>query len=133
MLSDLRKQIARLAKQTFESRTDERAKATVTDAQLLLGSSYNYGWYDTDGIVKTKAGGTPVVNGGADIQYGRFLDELGWEFAIEAHRRTDLIRFGVFTTKKWFNHVPNGAYRTLFAIPQGAINTNNKLKQNPGY
>jgi ferritin-like metal-binding protein YciE len=29
MLSDLRKQIARLAKQTFESRTDERAKATV--------------------------------------------------------------------------------------------------------
>ncbi len=29
MLSDLRKQIARLAKQTFESRTDERAKASV--------------------------------------------------------------------------------------------------------
>jgi ferritin-like metal-binding protein YciE len=29
MLSDLRKQITKLAKQTYESRTDERAKATV--------------------------------------------------------------------------------------------------------
>jgi hypothetical protein len=109
------------------------AKAKVTGADLLKGSVYNYGWYDTDGIVKTAAGGTPVTNGGADIQYGRFLDELGWEFAIEAHRRTDLIRFGVFTTKKWFNHVPNGAYRTLFAIPQNAIQTNSKLKQNTGF
>jgi len=109
------------------------AKATVRGADLLKGSAYNYGWYDTDGIVKDKAGGVRVTNGGADIQYGRFLDELGWEFAIEAHRRTDLIRFGVFTTKKWFNHVPNGDYRTLFAIPQSAIQTNSNLKQNPGF
>jgi hypothetical protein len=109
------------------------SKATVTGADLAKGSVYNYGWYDTDGVVKTAAGGTPVQNGGADIQYGRFLDELGWEFAIEAHRRTDLIRFGVFTTKTWFNHVPNGAYRTIFAIPSGSIATNAKLKQNTGY
>jgi starch-binding outer membrane protein, SusD/RagB family len=109
------------------------SKATVTGAQLQQGSAYNYGWYDSDGVVKDKAGGTRVTNGGADIKFGRFLDELGWEFAIEAHRRTDLIRFGVFTTKTWFNHTPNGAYRTIFAIPQNAINTNGKLKQNPGY
>ena len=109
------------------------AKANVTGADLLKGSVYNYGWSDTDGIVKTAAGGTPVLNGGADIQYGRFLDELGWEFAIEAHRRTDLIRFGVFTTKTWFNHVPNGAYRVLFALPANAISTNSKLKQNTGF
>lgn len=108
-------------------------KATVTGAQLQQGSAYNYGWYDTDGVVKDKAGGTPVRNGGADIKFGRFLDELGWEFAIEAHRRSDLIRFGVFTTKTWFNHTPNGAFRTIFAIPQNALNTNNKLKQNAGY
>jgi hypothetical protein len=109
------------------------AKATVTGADLLKGSVYNYGWSDTDGVVKDKPGGTPTFNGGADIQYGRFLDELGWEFAIEAHRRTDLIRFGVFTTKTWFNHTPQGAYHTLFAIPQSAIQTNSKLKQNPGF
>jgi starch-binding outer membrane protein, SusD/RagB family len=109
------------------------AKATVTGADLMKGSAYNYGWYDTDGVVKTAAKGTPVLNGGADIQFGRLLDELGWEFAIEAHRRTDLIRFGVFTTKTWFNHTPNGAHRTIFAIPTGQLATNNKLKQNPGY
>jgi hypothetical protein len=109
------------------------AKATVTGAQLMQGSVYNYGWSDTDGVVKTAANGTPVVNGGADVKYGRFLDELGWEFAIEGHRRSDLIRFGVFTTKTWFNHVPNGDYRALFPIPSGAIATNSNLKQNPGY
>lgn len=109
------------------------AKATVTGSELLEGSSYNYGWSDTDGVVKTGPGGTPVTNGGADIQYGRFLDELGWEFAIEGHRRTNLIRFGVFTTKTWFNHTPNGDFRSLFAIPRSAIATNPNLKQNPGY
>ena len=109
------------------------AKATVTGADLLKGSVYNYGWYDEDGVVKTMKGGTPVTNGGADIKYGRFLDELRWEFAAEAKDRQMLIRFGVFTTKTWFNHVPNGAYRTVFAIPQQRLNTNSKLKQNPGY
>jgi SusD family. len=109
------------------------AKATVTGADLMKGSVYNYGWDDTDGVVKTAAGGTPVTGGGADIQYGRFLDELGWEFAIEGHRRTDMIRFGIFTKKTWFNHVPNGDFRTVFAIPQDAIETNSNLKQNTGY
>lgn len=114
------------------SRTDP-SKATVTGAQLMQGSSYNYGWYDKDGVVKSGPGGTPTFDGGADIQYGRFLDELGWEFAAEGHRRTDLIRFGVFTTKTWFNHTPNGAHRVLFAIPQFAIDANPNLVQNPGY
>lgn len=109
------------------------SKATVTGAQLSAGSGFNYGWYDTDATVKVAKGGSPVANGGADIRLGRFLDELGWEFAIEGHRRQHLIRFGVFTSKSWFNHAPNGATRTIFAIPQNAINTNSKLKQNPGY
>ena len=109
------------------------SEATVTGAQLMQGSSYNYGWSDTDGVVKDGPGGTPTFNGGADVQYGRFLDELGWEFAVEGHRRSDMIRFGVFTTKTWFNHVPLGDYRALFAIPSGALNTNLNLQQNPGY
>jgi hypothetical protein len=109
------------------------SKATVTGAQLMQGSRFNYGWYDTDGAVKTGPGGAPVQNGGADIQYGRFLDELGWEFVAEGHRRQQLIRFGVFTTKTWFNHAPNGSHRIIFAIPQARLNTNSKLSQNPGY
>jgi hypothetical protein len=74
-----------------------------------------------------------VENGGADIQYGRFLDELGWEFAVEGHRRQHLIRFGVFTTKTWFNHTPQGDHVTVFPIPEGALDTNSNLTQNPGY
>lgn len=109
------------------------AKATVTGADLMRGSSYNYGWVDCDGVVKTGPGGAPVTNGGADISMGRFLDELGWEFAAEGHRRQDLIRFGVFTTKRWFNHNPSTPNHNVFPIPQSRLNTNPKLKQNPGY
>ena len=102
------------------------AKATVTGTQLKQGSSYVYGYSTENGTI------SPVV-GGADVQYGRFLDELGWEFAIEAHRRQDLIRFDVFTMKTWFNHTPNGDYRKLWPIPQKELNKNPNLKQNPGY
>lgn len=109
------------------------AKAVVTGDDLLQGSVYNYGWYDPDGVVRSGPGGSPVTAGGADIQYGRMLDELGWELAVEGHRRQQLIRFGVYTTKTWFNHTPNGAHRSLFAIPLGAMETNSNLEQNPGY
>ena len=116
------------------------SKATVTGAELMGGSSYLYGWYDTDGVIKTGPGGTPVTNtmggayGGADIQYGRFLDELAWEFAVEGHRRTQLIRFGVFTTKSWFNHAAdNDDHLTIYPIPQSALDSNKNLHQNPGY
>ncbi|MFW6205999.1 MAG: RagB/SusD family nutrient uptake outer membrane protein [Gemmatimonadota bacterium] len=114
-------------------------KATVTTAELMEGSSYLYGWYDYDGVVKDGPDGTPVdqntggMYGGDDVEYGRFLDELGWEFAVEGHRRRDLIRFGVFTSKTWFNHTPNGDHREIFAIPQFALDSNSNLQQNPGY
>lgn len=101
------------------------AKATVTGADLQKGSSYNYGLW-AGGRVSTS-------QGGADIQYGRFLDELGWEFAAEGRRRQDLIRFGVFTTKQWFNHTGSAANKTIFPIPESEITKNGNLKQNPGY
>ncbi|MDW7695996.1 RagB/SusD family nutrient uptake outer membrane protein [Flammeovirgaceae bacterium SG7u.111] len=104
---------------------DSPEKATVTADDLLKGSIYNYGNYSQGEMLTTE--------GGDDIQYGRFLDELGYEFAAEFHRRQDLIRFGVFTTKSWLTHTPNGDYRTIFPIPQSAINANPNLKQNPGY
>ena len=116
------------------------AKATVTAGELMGGSTYLYGWYDEDGVVKTGPGGTPVDHntggayGGADIQYGRFLDELAWEFAVEGHRRSQLIRFGVFTTKTWFNHeATNDDHLELYPIPQFALDANQNLQQNPGY
>lgn len=104
------------------------SKAIVTGDELMGGSKYEYGIQSKDGTVSDK-------NGGADIKYGRFLDELGWEFAAEAHRRQDLIRFGVFQTKKWFNHSPHAQAqtRTLFPIPLDELSKNPNLKQNTGY
>ncbi|SDZ98265.1 SusD family protein [Pedobacter hartonius] len=57
------------------------AKTTVTAAQLMLGSAYDYGLRNH---LRTTA------EGGTDIQYGRFLDELGWEFTTEGRRRKDI-------------------------------------------
>ncbi len=103
------------------------SKATVTGAQLLMGSSYAYGLKDAVNNQFTN-------EGGADIQYGRFLDELGWEFDQEGHRRTDMIRFGAFTKKSWLSHsATNNNNRILFPIPRTEIEKNNNLVQNQGY
>jgi hypothetical protein len=102
------------------------AKATVTGADLAKGSKYNYGIQAADGTITERQGGD-------DVKFGRFFDELGWEFAAEAHRRQDMIRFGVHQTKKWFNHSPQPQQRTLFPIPQNELDKNTNLKQNPGY
>jgi hypothetical protein len=100
------------------------SKATVTGTQLSGGSTYDYGLRNH--LATTN-------EGGADVQYGRFLDELGWEFNQEARRRTDMIRFGIFTKKSWLSHSPNGDYRALYPIPKTEIDKNSNLKQNPGY
>ncbi|MDR0745103.1 MAG: RagB/SusD family nutrient uptake outer membrane protein [Mediterranea sp.] len=100
-------------------------KATVTGAQLSEGSVYDYGRRDNLAA--------HTFEGGTDIQYGRFFDELGWEFNQEGRRRQDMIRFGVYTRKSWFSHTPNGDYRTLLPIPRSQREKNPNLKQNDGY
>jgi len=113
--------VTKVRERDFKS---DPSKAVVTGAQLLKGSSYDYGLRNHL---------TSTDEGGADIPYGRFLDELGWEFNQEARRRTDMIRFGVFVKKSWLSHSPNGDYRALFPIPKTEIDKNPNLKQNPGY
>ncbi|WEK34080.1 MAG: RagB/SusD family nutrient uptake outer membrane protein [Candidatus Pseudobacter hemicellulosilyticus] len=103
-------------KRSFE----DAAKATVTGASLLGNTRYQYGYVENYQVVA--AGNTdPVV-------YGGMMDELGWEFAWEAQRRRDNIRFGVYTSKSWLSHQPQGAGRSVFMIPQAAINSNPKLQ-----
>lgn len=99
-------------------------KAAVTGAQLQGGSCYDYGLRNHI---------TSTTEGGDDIQYGRFLDELGWEFNQEGRRRQDMIRFGIFTKKSFLSHSPNGDNRNLYPIPRDELNKNPNLQQNPGY
>lgn len=68
----------------------------------------------------------------ATIDLAFIYDELLREFLFEDHRRTDQIRFGTFGTPKW--EMPGSpASREIFPIPTTALQTNNKLVQNPGY
>lgn len=104
----------------------------VTGADLLGGSSYPYG-YVVDGEIAE-------YEGGGDIVYGGFMDELGYEFAMEAHRRRHIIRFKtssgepVFTAKSWFKRrATHSPHLMIFPLPESALNTNTNLKQNPGY
>ncbi|MDO6435441.1 RagB/SusD family nutrient uptake outer membrane protein [Flavitalea sp. BT771] len=101
------------------------AKATVTGAQLQGNSKYHYGYVENYNIVDP--------GDQSAVQFGGMLDELGYEFPWEAQRRRDDIRFGVFTKKSWLSHKPNGDYRTIFPIPQAALNSNPNLDQNDGY
>ncbi|MEW2922795.1 RagB/SusD family nutrient uptake outer membrane protein [Muricauda sp. ANG21] len=105
---------------------DDPADATVTGAELEGDTTVEYGTLAEDGTIDEPGDQSAVP-------YGRFLDELGWEFAAEARRRTDLIRFGVYQTKNWYNHTPKGEYTTLFPIGLEELNTNTNLSQNPGY
>lgn len=69
------------------------------------------------------------------------LAERGRELAWEAHRRTDLIRYGLFTGGEylwaWKGGVENGqavdATRSLYPIPATEMLANPNLEQNPGY
>jgi len=113
--------VTEIRERAFKSNPE---KAEVTGAELQEGTIYDYGLRNENNSTN---------EGGEDIPYGRFLDELGWEFNQEGRRRQDMIRFGVFTSKSWFSHNPNGSYRSLYPIPQSALNSNSNLTQNPGY
>jgi hypothetical protein len=63
----------------------------------------------------------------------RFLQEYAWEFAAEGHRRQQLIRFGVYTTREWIMHQPSQDFRNLFPIPHQEMLANPNLIQNSGY
>jgi hypothetical protein len=75
-----------------------------------------------------------------DLTLDFILDERGRELWWEGHRRTDLIRFGRFTTAgvwSWKGNVQAGttteAYRDLYPIPANEIVANPNLTQNTGY
>ena len=73
-----------------------------------------------------------------DPTLDELLDERAREFADEAWRRNDLIRFGKFEDDWGYKHIINPSaktelYRRIFPVPRGVMNTNTNWKQNPGY
>lgn len=77
----------------------------------------------------------------SDLTLNFILDERGRELYWEGGRRTDLVRFGQFTSGtyvwQWKGNVKNGtqtaSYRDLYPIPINDLNANPNLVQNIGY
>ncbi len=77
----------------------------------------------------------------SDLTLDFILDERARELFWEGHRRSDLIRFGVFTGGAylwpWKGNVAEGVatsgHRDLFPIPSAELGANPNMVQNPGY
>lgn len=76
----------------------------------------------------------------AELNLDFIIDERSRELYWEAHRRTDLIRFGQFSSQgiwPWKGNVPQGttteAFRDVMPIPATDLSVNPNLIQNPGY
>jgi starch-binding outer membrane protein, SusD/RagB family len=92
--------------------------------------------------IRERAYGNTTGNiSSGDLTLDFILDERARELYWEAHRRTDLIRFGKFTGGEylwpWKGNVKEGtatpSYRDLFPIPSSDRAANPTLEQNPGY
>ena len=70
---------------------------------------------------------------GSVLTAQELLDEWGREFLAEKRRRTDLNRFGLFTTGIWWDKQPSDSYRRFYPIPARAISANPLLKLSEGY
>ena len=86
--------------------------------------------------VRARAG-VPASNG---LSLNEIINERGRELYQECWRRSDLIRFGLFTSGynwQWKGNVKEGrdveSYRALFPIPDSDRLANTGLEQNPGY
>ena len=77
----------------------------------------------------------------AELTLQMMIDERARELYWEAHRRTDLIRFGQFSQTDylwtWKGGVKEGRstepFRDVFPIPSADLGANPNLMQNPGY
>lgn len=82
------------------------------------------------------------VEAPGDISQEYLMAERARELMWEAHRRTDLIRFGLYHTDKYmwpykggdsYPGQPFPEYKCLFSIPPTELAVNDRLNQNPGY
>jgi len=134
--------VSEVRKRSFSSAN----KATRTAADLRGASVYAYGHeeYTTsdENGYNDWSNKVSTTEGGADIELGGLLDDLGWEFCGEMHRRQDLRRFrltgtnaNVWNGKSWFckDATPTVTTYDWYCIPSDAMKANVKLVQNPGY
>lgn len=115
-----------------------KAEAYLTYAEALLRS----GGSKTDAlasinVLRTRAKAAKMT----DLTLNDILDEKSREFYFEAQRRTDLIRYGYFTSSTYLWDWKGGSadgtgvssIYNLMPIPASDLNANENLTQNKGY
>jgi hypothetical protein len=106
------------------------ADVMLLKAECLLRTGGSSGEaLDLVNQVRLRAQAAPL----ADLNYENLLAERGRELYAEGHRRSDMIRFGVYLNTRWEKPDVSPDYVTLWPIPESQIQANNNLKQNPGY
>lgn len=89
--------------------------------------------------IRSRAGVSAITSGQLTADF--ILDERARELYWEGVRRTDLVRYGKFTSADYLWTFKGGAatgvgvgnFRNVFPIPTRVISANNNLKQNAGY
>jgi SusD family/Outer membrane protein SusF_SusE len=102
-----------------------------------MGTALNY----INQLRERAYGGTSGNIIQSDLTLDFILDERAREFLWEAHRRTDLVRYGKFSESSylwpWKGGVPEGmstdSKYDIYPIPASDIGANPTLAQNPGY
>ncbi len=95
-----------------------------------------HNWDDDNRAAELEASQKAVPSGRDNdpIDFAGMYDEWGFEFALEGLRRQQMIRFGTFGTRNWFNHTADGNNdKCIFPIAKSDQDTNSNLGQNPGY
>ncbi|MDF9831757.1 RagB/SusD family nutrient uptake outer membrane protein [Parabacteroides sp. PF5-6] len=112
------------------------AYLTYAEATLRSGGDANSALSAVN-TLRTRANASQL----ASITLDNILDEKAREFYAEGHRRTDLIRYGYFTSGNYLWDWKGGSAQgssvssiyNLCPIPASDMNANEKLVQNPGY
>lgn len=117
------------------------AEAYLTYAEAVLRGAPESGMTAVAAVnvLRTRANAKAFL--ASELTLNSLLDEWAREFFFEGRRRTDLIRFGVFTGSDylwdWKGGASTGAsipsYLNLMPIPADDLNANPNLVQNPGY
>jgi len=131
--SDVDEPLFRLPEQYFIYAEAVLRGGTGGDATTALGYM---------NLIRQRAYGNAsgIINSG-QLTLSFILDERARELYWEGFRRTDLIRYGEFTTSTYLwplkggvaNGTSVGDYRNIYPIPDQDRSVNPNLKQNPGY
>lgn len=118
------------------------ADAILMRAEALFNQGDKAGAANDINQIRQRAFGDSSHNVSSDqVTAQLILNERGKEFYYEGLRRTDLVRFGQFSsgtyTWQWKGGVYNGKSTNstldIFPIPGDEVAANPNIKQNPGY